>query len=110
VCSSDLNDDIGENTVIAAQVAVAGSVIIEKNCMIGGQAAISGHLTVGEGSKIGPKAGIMSTVKPNSVLLGSPAVEFKQAMKTFSIIKNLPQLRDDVIELQKKIKSMETNQ
>ena len=104
------NDDIGENTVIAAQAAIAGSVIIEKNCMIGGQAAIAGHLTVGEGSKIGPKAGVMSTVKPNSVLLGSPAVEFKQAMKSFSIIKNLPQLRDDVIELQKKIKSIETNQ
>ncbi len=104
------NDDIGQNTVMAAMVAVAGTVIIGKNCVIGGQAAISGHLTVGEGSKIGPKSGIMSSVKPNSVLLGSPAMDFKAAMKSFSIIKNLPQLRDDVIALQKRIKTIETNE
>ena len=101
------NDDIGENTVIAAQVAVAGSTTIGRNCVVGGQAAISGHLTIGEGSKIGPKSGIMSSLKPNSVMLGSPALDYKLAMKSFSVIRNLPQLRDDVIELQKKVKSIE---
>ena len=104
------NDDIGENTVMAAQVAVAGSTTIGKNCVVGGQAAISGHLTVGAGSKIGPKSGVISSVKPNSVLLGAPALDFKLAMKTFSIIKNLPQLREDIINLQKKIKSFENNE
>jgi UDP-3-O-[3-hydroxymyristoyl] glucosamine N-acyltransferase len=82
---------------------------VGKNCAIGGQAAITGHITVGEGSKIGPKSGVMSSVKPNSVLLGAPALDFKLAMKSFSIIRNLPQLRDDVIELQKKIKLIELN-
>jgi UDP-3-O-[3-hydroxymyristoyl] glucosamine N-acyltransferase len=104
------NDDIGENTVMAAQVGIAGSTIVGKNCAIGGQAAITGHITVGEGSKIGPKSGVMSSVKPNSVLLGAPALDFKLAMKSFSIIRNLPQLRDDVIELQKKIKLIELNE
>jgi UDP-3-O-[3-hydroxymyristoyl] glucosamine N-acyltransferase len=104
------NDDIGENTVIAAQTAVAGSVIIEKNCVIGGQAAISGHLTIGEGSKIGPKSGIISSVKPNSVLLGTPASDYKTTMKIYSILRNLPQLRDEVIELQKRVKSVENKE
>jgi len=103
------NDEIGENTVMAAQVGIAGSTIVGKNCAIGGQAAITGHITIGEGSKIGPKSGVMSSIKPNSVVLGAPALEFKLAMKSFSIIRNLPQLRDDVIELQKRIKSIENN-
>jgi len=103
------NIEIGENTVMAAQVGIAGSTTIGKNCVFGGQAAVSGHLTVGDGSKIGPKSGIMSTVKPNSVLLGAPALDFKLAMKTFSIIRNLPDLRNDVIELQKKVNSIESN-
>jgi len=103
------NVEIGENTVMAAQAGIAGSTIIAKNCTFGGQAAISGHITIGEGAKIGPKSGVMSSVKPYSVLLGAPALDFKLAMKTFSIIRNLPQLRDDVIELQKKIKSIETD-
>jgi UDP-3-O-[3-hydroxymyristoyl] glucosamine N-acyltransferase len=104
------NIEIGENTVMAAQVGIAGSTIIGKNCAFGGQAAISGHITIGEGTKIGPKSGVMSSVKPNSVLLGAPALDFKLAMKTFSIIRNLPQLREDVIELQKKIKTIENNE
>ena len=101
------NCEIGENTVMAAQVGIAGSTIIGKNCVFGGQAAITGHITVGEGSKIGPKSGVMSAVKPNSVLLGAPALDFRLAMKTFSIIRNLPELRNDVIELQKKVKTIE---
>jgi len=90
--------------VMVVQVGIAGSVNIGKNCVFGGQSAVSGHITIGEGSKIGPKSGVMSKVKPGSVLLGAPALDFKLAMKTFSIIRNLPQLREDVIELQKQAK------
>ena len=104
------NCEIGDNTVMAAQVGIAGSTIIGKYCAFGGQAAITGHITVGEGTKIGPKSGVMSSVKPNSVLLGAPALDFKLAMKTFSIIRNLPELRNDVIELQKRVKSIENNE
>ncbi len=103
------NCEIGENTVMAAQVGIAGSTIIGKNCVFGGQSAVSGHTTIGEGTKVGPKSGIMSSVKPNSVLLGAPALDFKLAMKTFSIIRNLPELRNDVIELQKEVKLIRDN-
>ena len=103
------NVEIGENTVMAAQVGVAGSTIIGKNCQFGGHAAITGHITIGDGCKIGPKSGVMSSLKPNLVVLGAPAIDFKQAMKSFSIIRNLPQLREDVIELQKKLKTIESN-
>jgi UDP-3-O-[3-hydroxymyristoyl] glucosamine N-acyltransferase len=94
---------------MAAQVGIAGSTIVGKNCVFGGQAAVSGHIKIGDGTKLGPKSGVMSSVKPNSVLLGAPALDFKLAMKTFSIIRNLPELRNDVIELQKKVKSIEEN-
>ena len=104
------NVEIGENTVMAAQTGIAGSVIIGKNCLFGGQASSSGHITIGEGSKIGPKSGVLSSLKPNSVVLGTPADDFKKTMKAYSVIRNLPKLRDEVIELQKKIKSIENNE
>jgi UDP-3-O-[3-hydroxymyristoyl] glucosamine N-acyltransferase len=103
------NVEVGDNTVITAQCGIAGSTIVGKNCQFGGHAAITGHITIGDGCKIGPKSGVMSSLKPNSVVLGAPALDFKQAMKSFSVIRNLPQLRDDVIELQKKVKSIENN-
>ena len=102
------NDEIGENTVMAAHVGIAGSTIIGKNCVFGGQAGISGHITIGDGTKVGPQAGVMSSVKPGSVVLGSPAINYKDAMKSFSIVRNLPQLRNDVIELQKRMDSIDT--
>ena len=104
------NVEIGENGVMAAQVGIAGSTNIGKNCLIGGQAAITGHISIGNDSKIGPRSGVMSTLKPNSVVLGTPASDFKVTMKAYSIIRNLPQLREDIIELQKKIKRIETNE
>jgi len=104
------NDEIGENTVMAAQVGIAGSTIIGKNCVFGGQVGVSGHITIGEESKIGPQSGVISTVKPKSVLLGAPALDFKLAMKSYAIIRNLPQLRNDIIELQKRVKSIEKNE
>ena len=103
------NCDIGENTVMAAHVGIAGSTTIGKNCVFGGQAGISGHITIGDNVKIGPQSGVMSSVKPNSVLLGAPAIDFKLAMKSFSIFRNLPELRNDVIELQKQVNSIQNN-
>ncbi len=104
------NVEIGENSVMAAQVGIAGSTSIGKNCLIGGQAAITGHISIGNESKIGPQSGVMSTLKPNSVVLGTPANDFKATMKAYSIIRNLPQLREEIIELQKKVKRIETNE
>lgn len=101
------NCEIGENTVMAAQVGIAGTTKVEKNCVFGGQAGISGHTTIGEGSKIGPQSGVMSSVKPGSTLLGSPASELKSALKSYSIIRNLPQFRNDLIEMEKRLKEIE---
>lgn len=101
------NVELGENTVMAAQVGVAGSTIIGQNCVFGGQAGVSGHTTIGEGSKIGPQSGVISSVKPKSVLLGTPALDFKSTMRIYAITRNLPQLRNDVIDLQKRIQTIE---
>ena len=102
------NNELGENTVMAAQGGIAGSTIVGKNCAFGGHVAITGHITIGDNSKIGPKSGVMSNVKPDSVLLGTPAGPFKDTMKQYSIIRNLPKMREELIDLQKRIKEIES--
>ena len=104
------NDEIGENTVMAAQSGLAGSTIVGKNCMFGGHVAITGHITIGDNTKIGPKSGVMSSVKPNSVLLGAPAANFKDTMRQYSIIRNLPKMREELIDLQKRVKTIEAKE
>ena len=104
------NDEIGENTVMAAQTGIAGSTIVGKNCSFGGHVAITGHITIGDNSKIGPKSGVMASVKPNSVLLGAPAANFKDTMRQYSIIRNLPKMREELIDLQNRVKKIESNE
>jgi len=100
------NCEIGENTVVAAQCGFAGSTKVGKNCRLAGQVGLAGHLTVGDNVQIGAQSGITKDVKNNEILLGSPATEIKHSIKVYTITRNLPQLRQEVIELQKEVKKL----
>src|SRR5215204_3278541 len=56
------NVEVGDSTVIAAQVGVSGSTKIGKNVMIGGQAGIVGHIQIADGSRINAQSGVGSTI------------------------------------------------
>lgn len=100
------NCEIGENTVIAAQVGMAGTTKVGKNCQFGGQVGLAGHLSIGDNVMIGAQSGVPKSVKSNQIIFGSPAFEIKECMKSISIYKNLPKLRNEVIQLQKEMKSL----
>jgi len=98
------NVEIGENTVIAAQTGISGSCKIGKNCMLAGQVGLAGHITVAEGAKIGAQAGLNSSIKkPNSVLLGTPAMDYQDCLKSYVVIRRLPELKKKIDELEKKM-------
>jgi len=99
--------EIGENTVIAAQTGLAGSTKIGKNCMFGGQVGFAGHLSIADGCKIGAQSGIMSTVsEENAVLLGYPATDSKQFLKSVVYIRKLPELSSKIDALVKSVESL----
>jgi len=101
------NVEVGENTVIAAQSGIAGSTKLGRNCMIGGQVAFAGHSKIADGVKIGGQSGIPGNIrKENAVLTGSPAIEHINFLKSSVIFKKLPELKEKIDELEKKIESM----
>ncbi len=100
------NCEIGENTVVAAQTGFAGSTRVGKNCKMAGQVGLAGHLTVGDNVQIGAQSGVTKDVKSNETILGSPATEIRHSTKVYSITRNLPQLRLEIIELQKEVKKL----
>ena len=69
--------------MIAGQVGFAGSSVIGNNVSIGGQAGISGHLTIGNNVKIGGGSGVIKDVNDNEVIMGYPAVPFKEFIKNW---------------------------
>ena len=100
------NCEVGENTVIAALTGFAGTSKVGNNCKIGGQVGLKGHLTIGDNVMIGAQAGVTQNIKDNAILLGSPAIPIKNAMKAFAVHKNLPTLQRDVTRLKKEIKEI----
>lgn len=101
------NVEIGENTVMAAQTGIAGSTKVGRNCMFGGQVGLSGHIKVADGARIGAQSGIPGDVKKeNSVLLGYPAIDHRDFLRSSIIFRRLPELYRKVKELEKQIKEL----
>lgn len=101
------NVEVGENTVMAAQTGVSGSTKIGKNCMFGGQVGLVGHITIADGVKIGAQSGIPKNIKKeNTAVQGSPAFDYSYYQRCYVVFKNLPELRNQVIELEKKVSKL----
>lgn len=103
------NVEIGESTVMAAQVGVAGSTKIGSHNMIGGQVGFAGHITVGSGNQIGAQSGIPNNVSDGNILMGYPAVPARDFARQTVYVKNLSSLYNDVKELKKKLNDLENN-
>ena len=63
------------------QVGFAGSTSIGNNVSIGGQAGVSGHLKIGDNVKIGGGSGVVKDIEDNQIVMGYPAVPFKDFLK-----------------------------
>lgn len=103
------NVEIGEHTVMAAQVGVAGSTKIGKYNMIGGQVGFAGHITIGDLNQIGAQSGIPNSVGSKNTLMGYPAVNSKDFARQTIYVKNLASLNSEVSKMRKKIEELESN-
>jgi len=101
------NVEVGENSVMAAQTGISGSTKVGKNCMFGGQVGLAGHLKIANGTKIGAQGGILGDVKEeNTAIIGSPAIEVKQFLRSSVIFKKLPEMKIKIDSLEKEIESL----
>ncbi len=101
------NCEIGENTVMSAQVGMAGSTKIGAWCMVGGQAGFSGHIKIADKTFIGAQSGVMSNTKGNGEqLIGSPCMDPKTFFKASAVIKRLPEMYRELNDLRKEIEEL----
>jgi UDP-3-O-[3-hydroxymyristoyl] glucosamine N-acyltransferase len=101
------NVKIGDNTLIVAQVGIAGSSTVGKSVIIAGKAGISGHIKIGNGSIVGPYAGVHSDVGENEIVSGIPHMPHGRWRKVVSIISRLPEMRKKLFSFEKRLKELE---
>ena len=75
------NARIGRLCMIAAQVGISGSTIIEDGVIIGGQAGFQGHHTIGAKARIGGQSGVFGDVPAGETWSGYPARPHRESLR-----------------------------
>lgn len=100
------NVEIGENTVMSAQVGIAGSTKVGSWCMFGGQVGLAGHITIGDKTFLGAQSGVPGNLKGGEELIGTPPMNPRAYFKSQAIFRRLPDMYKDLNDAKKKIEEL----
>ncbi len=83
---------VGEDTLLCAQVGLAGSTRVGNRVTLAGQVGVAGHLTIGDGAIATAQTGIPSDVAPGAVVSGYPAMENRAWLRMVVALQRVPDL------------------
>lgn len=101
------NAVIGPNSVLVAQVGIAGSSTLGRNVVLGGQAAVAGHLHIGNQVMVAARGGVHNNQPDGAVLGGAPAFEAKQWGRATAVFQRLPDMMKDLRRLRKEVEQLQ---
>src|SRR5581483_2157229 len=83
---------VGENTLLCAQVGLAGSTEVGKNVILAGQVGVAGHCKIGDGAIATAQSGIPNDVPAKAVVSGYPAIDNKLWLRCVAVFNRLPEI------------------
>ena len=101
------NVQIGEDCLVIALAGIAGSARIGNHAIIAGQVGVAGHVQVGEGAVVAAQSGITKNVPAGAKMFGTPAQEYKTAVRELGLVGRLPQYVERIAALEQKIAELE---
>lgn len=101
------NVSIGEDSILVAQVGIAGSTRVGHHVMIGGQAGLSDHIKVGDQVMIGAQSGVNRDLTSGQTVFGAPAMPYDVAVRAYAMLPRLPELRRQIRELEQRLRALE---
>ena len=101
------NVEVGENSLIVSQVGIAGSAKIGKHVTLAGGVGIVGHINIGDNVSVGGHSGVAKDIPDNETYLGTPALPIQRMRRCYVIIEKLPEMREHIKTLEKRIKQLE---
>ncbi|MDR0413219.1 MAG: UDP-3-O-(3-hydroxymyristoyl)glucosamine N-acyltransferase, partial [Dysgonamonadaceae bacterium] len=100
------NVEIGENTGIAAQTGISGSTKVGKNGLIAGQVGLGGHIRIGDNVSIGAQSGIISNVESGRSIMGFPAIDINNFLRSSIVFSKLPDIHRQIHRLEKDLEGI----
>jgi UDP-3-O-[3-hydroxymyristoyl] glucosamine N-acyltransferase len=83
---------IAENSMLCAQVGLAGSTELGKNVILAGQVGVAGHCKIGDGAIVTAQSGTRGDIPAGAMVSGSPAFDHKQWLRSVTAFVKLPEL------------------
>jgi UDP-3-O-[3-hydroxymyristoyl] glucosamine N-acyltransferase len=102
------NCDIGEDSILVAQVGLSGSVTLGRGVMLAGQVGVADHIRIGDGAKIGAQAGLIGDVPAGAAWIGSPAMDGRAFWRQMAALKRLPKWFEQFRELVRRVERLES--
>ncbi|MFL6230825.1 MAG: UDP-3-O-(3-hydroxymyristoyl)glucosamine N-acyltransferase [Pyrinomonadaceae bacterium] len=95
---------VGEDSLLCAQVGLAGSSDVGSRVILAGQAGVAGHLTIGDDAVITAKSATSHDVAPGKMLSGIPAFDNRDWLRSIAAFRRLGDLARTVRQLEAKVK------
>ncbi|HEY0264938.1 MAG TPA: UDP-3-O-(3-hydroxymyristoyl)glucosamine N-acyltransferase [Granulicella sp.] len=83
---------VGRDTLLCAQVGLAGTTTVGNSVILAGQVGVAGHCTIGDGVIVTAQSGTHGYIAPGKMVSGSPAFDHRQWMRSTAIFSRLPEL------------------
>jgi UDP-3-O-[3-hydroxymyristoyl] glucosamine N-acyltransferase len=103
------NVRLGKHTILAAHVAIGGSVRAGDYLMMGGGAVASDHLVIGPGVQVAGFSAVVGDVAPGEKLAGTPARPGKKFFAELRAYFRLPDMLENLRRLEQRIAKLESS-
>ena len=98
---------IGENSLIVAQVGMAGSTTLGRNVVLGGAAKINGHIHFADRVMVAAASAVHDSQPVGAKIGGAPAIPVRQWAKAAALYARLPELHGELKKLRKEMDALQ---
>jgi UDP-3-O-[3-hydroxymyristoyl] glucosamine N-acyltransferase len=100
------NVEVGEHSLLVAQVGVSGSTKIGRRVVLAGQVGLAGHIELGDEVRVGAQSGVHHSVPAGQTVSGYPARSQKEWLQIMGHLSKLPDLHQKLKRLEKELRQL----
>ena len=101
------NCDIGQHSIIVAQVGMAGTCTLGHHVILAGQVGLADHVTLRDQVIVAAKAGVTKDLPEPGSYGGTPAVSAMTWKRYTTLLPKLPEMFRNLQKLEKRLKAIE---